>query len=183
MSAPKKQTLKNPVVRAFVIGISTGFGAGYLPKAPGTWGSLLGIPLGIAILNMSYSKAILLLLGLFIAFSYLAELASRHWQSGDPQKIVSDEIFGQALTFLGFKIFHFHPELMMKTPWGLSPSIGWLLVAFGLFRLFDITKPFPARIFDRHEGGLGIMADDGVAGLYAGLCIWMLCKIWITNPI
>ena len=143
--------------------IATGFGLGYLPKAPGTWGSLLGV---VLTLMASYSSAFLpLLFGLILVVSlaglWAAGRVAAHVGRKDPQIAVVDEVSGQLISYLGL-VFT-----------GTSLALNWqyLLAGFILFRVFDIWKPFPARRAESLPGGLGIMADDWVAGLYAALAL------------
>lgn len=140
----------SPLIKFFV----SGFGAGLLPKAPGTWGSLL------ALLLFWWVPAPLLpfiLLGLFFASWCFIALYLKANRTPDPQEIVIDEIIGQGLCFL------FVPHTV----------IGWS-IAFILFRFFDILKPFPVSWADQLQGplwieSLGILLDDIFAGIMAGI--------------
>jgi phosphatidylglycerophosphatase A len=142
--------------------IATGLGLGYLPKAPGTWGALLGVVGTLAIL--SAGAFLPLLLGLILAVSlvgvWAADRAAAHLQKKDPQTVVVDEVSGQLIAYLGLAI-----------PATFAVNWQYLLAGFILFRVFDIWKPFPARLAESLPGGLGIMADDWVAGLYAALAL------------
>jgi phosphatidylglycerophosphatase A len=131
------------------------FGCGLAPWAPGTVGSLGGLPLGIAIdwafggAALAVAAALLFALGWAVAHVHLQDGAD----SGDPQWIVVDEVVGQWLALAAVPL---HPLAV--------------LLAFGLFRLFDIAKPWPVSWADREVGGaLGIMLDDLLAGLYAAV--------------
>ena len=160
--------------------IATGFGLGYLPKAPGTWGSVGGAALA-ALLTWLFSQRTLQFarierdvgfwtigitpgyseyaVVLFVALLgvYAASRVARHTGSKDPQFVVIDEVSGQLLACITpFSVFNWKS----------------LLLGFILFRVFDIWKPFPARQAESLPGGLGIMADDWVAGLYAALALW-----------
>jgi phosphatidylglycerophosphatase A len=158
----------------FALGIAT-CGVGYLPIAPGTWGSLLAVALFlIARLGVSGQEgsvglafgpyafpAIGLLAILLVTFIgiWAASRTERVLRIKDPGKVVIDEVAGQwialwPLTFAGIG------------RWPLS-----VIIAFLLFRLFDIVKPYPARKMESLKGGLGIMADDLVAGAYAALLV------------
>ncbi len=150
--------------QAFAIG----FGAGRLPLAPGTWGALEGLALVFVIHRYIPSHSTLLLAGLCLVLGGLAILASdrvaRSLRIPDPQIVVADEIVGQMTCFL----------------W--VPVTTWTLIAgFVLFRLFDISKPFPAGRAEHLPGGLGIIADDLVAGLYAGI-ILKLVSVYLVHP-
>jgi phosphatidylglycerophosphatase A len=107
--------------------------------------------------------------------------ASRYWQQKDPQRVVIDEVSGQHLALVLGSVL----PIWWRTPNSWAPpqpgfityqsALGWkyLLLGFILFRVFDIWKPFPARQAESLAGGLGIMADDWVAGIYAALGIWV----------
>jgi len=144
--------------------ISTWFGCGYSPVAPGTVGSAAAI--GIAILIEHYAG------WRPPAFAALAVIVSAPaiWAAGetarqagmkDPQFIVVDEVAGQWLALAGAR------ALNLKANW-----IAWV-AAFLLFRLFDIWKPFPVRQLESLPGGVGIVADDLMAGLYAALVLFL----------
>ena len=131
--------------------IATGFGVGYLPKAPGTWGSLLALPIHYLIVTFAakplhYCAALLLI---FFAAVLSTGAAEKIIDKRDPGIVVADEIIGMLIALIG-------------TP----PKVWAWIVAFLLFRIFDILKPFPVRFFDkRFHGGLGIVLDDVAAGL------------------
>ncbi|MCW5200226.1 phosphatidylglycerophosphatase A [Desulfobulbus sp. F4] len=131
--------------------IATGAGSGYLPKAPGTWGSLIGVLLwfGLHRLDMSvYAAAVAVL---FAIGTLAAGAAEKIVDQGDPGIVVIDEIVGQLIALF------------------LAPAHPLAALAgFALFRFFDILKPFPVGWLDQHiHGGLGIMLDDVAAGLLA----------------
>ena len=134
---------------------ATGWGAGYLPLAPGTWGSLQGLVLLWLAYWASPDYFKILAGGLLILAVYPAVQASGRLARGrgreDPQEVVVDETLGQMLCLL-----------WVPAAW------EWHLAAFLLFRFCDIVKPFPVDRSERLPGGLGIVADDLVAGLYAG---------------
>lgn len=139
--------------------VATGFGTGYLPKAPGTWGSAAAVLLAIPILYLGGVAA--LAVGVLLATA-VGIHATRVYTdlSGekDPGPVVVDEFAGQWLALL-------------VCP--LEPL--WLLAGFAAFRLFDILKPPPARQIDRRmTGAVGVMLDDLVAGVYAALLVLAL---------
>ncbi|PIE56117.1 MAG: phosphatidylglycerophosphatase A [Desulfobulbus propionicus] len=138
--------------------IATGAGSGYLPKAPGTWGSLVGVLLWLPLVRLGpqvylISTAVLLVLG-----TAAAGAAEKIVDRGDPGLVVIDEIVGQLIAL------------------ALAPVTPVTVIAgFLLFRFFDILKPFPVNWLDTHiHGGLGIMLDDVAAGLYAFLFLRLL---------
>ncbi|RIK94469.1 MAG: phosphatidylglycerophosphatase A [Proteobacteria bacterium] len=139
--------------------IATWFGVGRLPKAPGTWGSLAALFLGVPILLQPHGAA-LLLTGSLIVFAVGIWAARTYAQSigvKDPKEVVVDEVAGQWLA------------LTVANPY--DPLT--LILAFALFRLFDILKPWPISVLDRRlPGGLGIMADDMAAGGVAALALY-----------
>jgi phosphatidylglycerophosphatase A len=193
------------------LAIATAFGLGYLPRAPGTFGSLGGLALamlpfwfmllgrmaggGIDIHSNGGSTIdpfifiqCLLAVGVALVGVWTAHQAAKYWRTKDPQRVVIDEVSGQQLALLlgGFWPWHAsqinilsydHPILWSSHPLGMNmailPNWKYLLLGFILFRVFDIWKPFPARQAESLPGGLGIMADDWIAGIYAalGLCI------------
>ena len=131
--------------------IATGFYSGYLPKAPGTWGSLVGVLLVFLLHALSLQTYLSVVAGLFIVGSFVAGEAEKILDDRDPGVVVIDEIVGMLITMIAVPV----------TP--LTMALGFIL-----FRVFDIAKPFPVNFFDQHfHGGLGIMLDDVVAGIYS----------------
>jgi phosphatidylglycerophosphatase A len=150
-------------------------GVGYLPLAPGTWGSLLAVGVyffaHIAFLNphidtpaavTSYvfvTGELVTIFAVTVVGIWAASRTERVLKIKDPGKVVVDEVAGQSIALLAVPLSTEH----------LWPV--WMLVAFILFRFFDIVKPYPARKFESLHGGLGIMADDVVAGVYAAIVV------------
>jgi phosphatidylglycerophosphatase A len=136
------------------IALATAGGAGFSPVAPGTAGSVVGVLvfLGIQALNGGayYLHAII---SIFIVGIWASSRVERLW-GHDAQRIVIDEVVGQMIA-LGIAAGRHR----------LSPF--YIVLGFALFRLFDIVKPFPIRRLERFKGGLGVIADDVGAGLYA----------------
>ncbi|MDO6426520.1 phosphatidylglycerophosphatase A [Thalassotalea sp. 1_MG-2023] len=138
--------------------LALGFGSGLIPKAPGTFGTLAAIPVFLLLAplpTMTYLAvvAVMALFGIYIC-SHAAKAAKVH----DHPAIVWDEIVGYLITM------------------ALIP-VSWksIIVGFLLFRLFDIIKPWPISLLDKHcHGGFGIMIDDIAAGLVAFLCMYFL---------
>jgi phosphatidylglycerophosphatase A len=143
--------------------LAAGGGLGYLPKAPGTFGSLLG-PVWIwAAQRVGITgPASLSVLGAvaFLIGTALSARAIRVSGSKDPQFVVCDE-------FLAFTWVY----LLVPVNWSTA------VVGFALFRLFDITKLGPVGWAERLPGGWGVMADDAVAGLLGGGCLWGLTRV------
>jgi len=144
------------------LAIST-WGVGYLPLMPGTFGSLVG--LGIFLLLGSLWLQVVAIVAITWVGIWAASRAERILGRKDPGKVVVDEVAGQMIALLPVWAF-------AHGPYKLS-----IMISFTLFRLFDIFKPYPARKFESLRGGLGIMADDLVAGVYAALVL-SLFALW-----
>ena len=147
--------------------VATFFGAGLLKPGPGTWGSVAALLIWAAYAWLAHPSALTLLIALLagIALTLVfgipaATIVERESGRQDPQFVVIDEVAGQWITLL------------------FTPA-DWrhALIALVLFRLFDITKPFPVRRLERLPAGWGIVFDDVAAGLYA-LGIASLLRIW-----
>ena len=131
--------------------IAYGFGSGLMPRAPGTAGSLLGLLLFIPALALPIVVQIAIIVLAFALGVFVSGKVAKLLAIKDPSGIVWDEFVGMWITML----------------W-LPHQWYWLLIAFALFRLFDIWKPWPVSVADREvAGGLGIMLDDVVAAVYA----------------
>jgi phosphatidylglycerophosphatase A len=131
--------------------IATGFYSGYLPKAPGTWGSLVGLLLFFLLHALSWQIYLAVVAGLLVVGTFAAGEAEKIMDRKDPGLVVIDEIVGMLITMIAIP----------ATP--LAMALGFIL-----FRIFDIWKPFPIHLIDqRFHGGLGIMLDDVVAGIYS----------------
>jgi phosphatidylglycerophosphatase A len=132
--------------------IALGFGAGLIPRAPGTFGTLLALPLAWALALFLPPLAIAFAaIPLFFLGVWACEVTGRHLGAADHGAMVWDEVVA------------FLPLAALA-----SASLVLQLVAFALFRLFDIWKPFPIRELERGvKGGLGVMIDDVVAAFYA----------------
>lgn len=138
--------------------IGSGGGAGYLPWAPGTWGSLVGVLLWLGLRKLPPLWYFSVVLALFLVGIAAAGAVEKILDRPDPGLVVIDEIVGQMIVLAAL---------------GPHPHPLWVLAAFGLFRFFDILKPFPVGWLDTHlHGGLGIMLDDAAAGLYGWLILW-----------
>lgn len=138
--------------------IATGFYSGYLPKAPGTWGSLVGLLLFFLLHALSLPVYLAVVAGLFVVGSFTAGEAEKILDNRDPGVVVIDEIVGMLITMIAVPV----------TP--LTIALGFIL-----FRVFDIAKPFPVNFFDqRFHGGLGIMLDDVVAGIYSLIILHLI---------
>lgn len=173
MKPPVAMTSKAASKPRLALAIATSLGLGYAPVAPGTFGSLAGIVvyalvrylLFLAIRSGTFSPLLggfwpeLLVAAMVAGAGVWAATCSEQFSARrDPQFVVIDEVSGQQLTYL----------------FALAP-LNWkyLLLGFILFRVFDIWKPFPARQAESLSGGLGIMADDWIAAIYAALGLWL----------
>ncbi len=159
MTSPpaKKPSTSNPVM----VFLATGFGSGYFPVAPGTAGSVVGVLLAWPLLALPIWGFVLATLACFALGVWVSDAAEAHFAAKDPGAIVIDEIAGAWVTLIA-----------------VTPTPLHLLLGFALFRLFDITKPFPCKWAERRfRGGLGVMADDIVAGVYAALLLQLLIRL------
>jgi phosphatidylglycerophosphatase A len=141
-----------------VLFLATGFNIGNIPLAPGTFGSILGLALCFVLAGLKLPLAVVCI-GLFIALAIrIAAEAEKLLKQKDPGCIVIDEIAGMAVTFVGL-------------PFNLTTA----LIGFIIFRILDISKPFPIRTLDKRvSGGVGIVIDDVVAGIFANLLLRLI---------
>ena len=140
--------------------IATGFYSGYLPKAPGTWGSLVGLLLFFLLHTLSLEIYLAVIASIFLLGTFAAGEAEKIMDHPDPGLVGIDEIVGMLITMIAI------------------PATPLLMVlGFILFRIFDIWKPFPVNFFDqRFHGGLGIMLDDIMAGIYSLIILHVLIR-------
>jgi phosphatidylglycerophosphatase A len=160
-------------------------GVGYLPIAPGTWGSLLAVGLYFLVRVSLFryptdtpslvgpygflAGELVVITGVTVIGIWAASRTERVLKVKDPQKVVVDEVAGQLMAFLPL-------PLTRIGPWPVL-----VVIAFLLFRFFDIVKPYPARRLESLHGGLGIMADDLVAGAYAAIVVAVMVALrWFT---
>lgn len=164
MSSSQLAKGKTPTDR-IAYAFATGLGAGFAPIAPGTIGSVEGVVIFLAVLalhpGLSASLVLLAILNVavFIGGVWASTRTCAITGLKDPGIIVIDEVSGQ---------------LIALTPLALWPlSIPAVVLGFLLFRLFDIFKPYPIRKLERLHAGLGVMADDVLAGIYAAVLLWL----------
>src|SRR2546429_6361525 len=145
-------------MRTLILFLATGAYSGYVPVASGTVGSLVALPLIFLSLHLWHLFPVLQVIVLVLAIisaCWVAGTAEQYLGEHDSGKIVVDEIVG----FLTATAL-------------LELTLQRLIIAFFLFRLFDILKPPPARYFDQHvPGGAGVVLDDVCAGIYANLIV------------
>lgn len=136
------------------LALATALGTGYVPVAPGTFGSLVGLVLWWL---LGPTNAVVQAAAIVIVFAlgaWSGTVAERHFKGTDPGPVVLDEVLGMMITLF------------------LNP-VGWsgAIIGFLLFRVADIIKPYPANKLEALHGGLGIMADDAMAAVYSNLAL------------
>jgi len=149
------------LTRIAALAIATVFGIGYVPFASGTFGSAAGLLLW-RVLPASITVQAVAILMLFAVGAWCGTAAERHFGRTDPGQVVIDEVMGMLITLF------------------MNP-VGWrgAAAAFVLFRIADVIKPYPARQLERLHGGVGVMADDGMAAIYANLALRVV--IWLAG--
>ena len=144
--------------------ISSGFFLGYIPFMPGTFGTMLGV---IFFLFLSNFLGNFLILGifLFVLFSiFIADFSEKNiFKIKDAKEIVIDEICGIMVAMYGLRN---------------NLTLIYVLIAFLLFRFFDIIKPFPIKKLQKLNGGVGIVIDDFIAGIYTYLLIYFFSSLF-----
>lgn len=135
------------------VAMATSLGVGYVPVAPGTFGSLVGLLLWWLLPKDPLTQGVVIV-AVTVLGIWSAGLAERHFNGSDPGPVVIDEVMG-----------------VLVTLW-MNP-VGWqgAVAGFLLFRLFDVLKPYPANRLEALHGGLGIMADDAMAAVYANVAL------------
>lgn len=138
---------------SLALAIATCLGLGYAPVAPGTFGSLAGLLLWVVLPESPFIQIFAIALS-FAAGVWASAAAERHFRATDPGPVVIDEVMGMLVTLF------------------LVP-VSWpgAIIAFLWFRIFDVIKPYPANRLERLPGGIGIMADDFMAAVYANLAL------------
>ncbi|PHM28159.1 phosphatidylglycerophosphatase A [Xenorhabdus budapestensis] len=139
--------------------LATGFGSGLSPIIPGTMGSVVAIPFWLLLVQLpQWGGWLAILLGTIIG-CVICQKAADAMQVEDPGCVVWDEFIGMWITLMAIPVLNWQ----------------WVLVAFVVFRIFDMWKPWPIRWFDRYvKGGVGIMLDDIIAAIFAVIVIWLL---------
>ena len=151
------------MTRLPALALATALGVGYVPFAPGTFGSAVGLLLW-AVLPASAGAQAIAIVALFVLGSWSGSVAERHFGRTDPGQVVIDEVMGMLITLF------------------LNP-VGWkgAFAAFLFFRVADVIKPYPANRLEHLPGGVGVMADDGMAAIYANLtlraCLWFSSRL------
>jgi phosphatidylglycerophosphatase A len=135
------------------LAVATALGVGYVPVASGTFGSAAGLVLWAVLPSTLVVQATAIVV-LLVVGSWSGSVAERHFGRTDPGEVVVDEVMGMLLTLF-------------------LTGVGWIgaVAGFFLFRIFDIVKPFPARRLEHLPGGVGVMADDAMAAIYANIAL------------
>ena len=141
--------------------IATSLGLGYAPVAPGTVGSAAGLVVWALLPHTAAAQAVAILV-VFVLGSWSGTVAEHHFGKTDPGQVVIDEVMGMLITLF------------------LNP-VGWTgaLVGFLLFRVADVIKPWPANRLEALPGGVGVMADDGMAAIYANVALRLV--LWSSG--
>ena len=151
-----REIIKKPAVL-----LACGLGSGLIPKAPGTFGTIAAIPLYLLMQPLPLLNYLILTFAFFVVGIWLSAEAIKVFKRDDPSEVVWDEVVGLLVT-------------MIAAPAGLL----WVLLGFVLFRIFDIWKPWPVSLADKKlHGGLGIMLDDVIAGIYALIVLQVIAFI------
>jgi phosphatidylglycerophosphatase A len=147
------------------LAIATVCGVGYVPLAPGTFGSAVGLLLWWVLPASPYVQGASIVV-LFAVGSWSGSVAERHFGRTDPGQVVIDEVMGMLITLF------------------LIP-VGWrgALAGFLLFRVADVIKPYPANRLEALHGGIGVMADDAMAAVYANVALRVAIALgnWIIG--
>lgn len=152
------RSLMNQILLFFATGLSLG----HVPVAPGTFGSLWGLPLAFGLRAISEHPAVLAGSGivLFLIGIPICNAGIQHYRSNDPKRVVFDEIAAFPFVFL-----------LVPVTWGTA------VVGFALFRLFDILKPWPVSRLEKFPDAWGVMLDDLAAGVIAGGVLTLLWRV------
>jgi phosphatidylglycerophosphatase A len=138
--------------------MASGFGSGLSPYAPGTAGSAAALIPWLGLRELPMPVVVLVIVVAFVVGVWASNVVIERLRISDPGVIVWDEFVGQWITLL--------PLLIWPAHW------VWMLAGFFLFRLFDVWKPWPCSWADRRvKGGFGVMLDDALAGVYAGVVL------------
>jgi phosphatidylglycerophosphatase A len=137
----------------FALAVATVFGVGYVPVASGTFGSAAGL-LAWMMLPPSPVVQAVAIVAIFAAGSIAGNIAERHFGRTDPRQVVLDEVVGMLITLF-----------LIPASWKNA------IIGFLLFRVFDIIKPYPSNRLELLPGGVGVMADDAMAAIYANIAL------------
>lgn len=150
--------MSNTKQKIIVFWATWGF-IGFSPLAPGTFGSLAALSVCYFIGRLDAVQGLIMIAAFIVVATWIAHEAEKIFGHQDPGQVVIDEVCGMAMAM-----------------WGLPFTPLFVAGGFALFRLFDIIKPFPIRWFDKKvSGGLGIVSDDVIAGIFANALLRLLC--------
>ncbi len=151
----------SPLTSRIILAVARLEPSGCMPFAPGTWGSLFSVFLALFLfLPLPFWARIVSLFVIFGLGVWVSTIGAQILQKKDPSEIVIDELVGQWIVLLPLGAFVMTPNYILQ-----------LLIAFALFRFFDILKPYPIKTLEEiFPDGLGIMADDVLAGIYGLIC-------------
>jgi phosphatidylglycerophosphatase A len=149
----------------FFLFIATGFGVGYSPIVPGTFGTIVAIPIFLFLSQIPFPLYELTTVAFFFFSTWISDQAQTYWGKRDHPRIVIDEIMGFLITML----------------WVPKRAL-FIILGFLLFRFFDIVKPPPIRLAERVKGGYGVVLDDVIAGVYANI-ILQIVRLFIKSPL
>ena len=156
---PGGDRIPGPRSRIPALAIATVLGIGYIPIAPGTFGSAAGLLVWAIVPSSAAAQGVAIAV-VFVVGAWSGSIAEHHFATTDPRQVVIDEVMGMLIT-------------LYLNPVGRAGAAG----AFLLFRLADIVKPFPANRLERLPGGIGVMADDGMAAIYANLALRLILAV------
>jgi phosphatidylglycerophosphatase A len=169
----------------FAYALAIGLGTGLSPIAPGTVGSVLGLATSVLLVQLNWWLLPAFALLSSVLGIWICGTAARLIGSNDPGVVVWDEIAGVSIACCGWLFIHPHSPVW-KTGWASNWSLDlnstWtaIVLTFTLFRLLDILKPWPIMWLDENlHGGLGIMADDLLAGLISALLVVALMRVFV----
>lgn len=171
-------TFGRPVTGRFrdeiVVWLARGFDTGLLPKGPGTWGSLVGVVWVLVLVSTKRLELYLLgtLIGV-VASVWICDRAEKILKQHDPSSVVLDEIIALPICFMPWVIHLWLPTHTMPSASAFFADGAWFgtMAIFALFRLFDIWKPGPIGKIQKLSGGLGVTADDVLAGVATALIV------------
>ena len=159
--AEAESTRRGSFIQHIVVIFSTGLYTGYSPIAPGTVGTILAVPLYLALSRLSPVSYGITVVAFLLMACWMAWMAEPVFRKPDSRHIVIDEVAGFLVT-MSF----------------LPPTARHMLLGFALFRLFDIVKPFPIRRLEGLKGGYGVVADDVMAGIYGNVAVRVCIFLW-----
>ena len=142
--------------------LALGFGSGLAPRAPGTFGTLVAVPLAVALKQLPVTGQLAVIVLAFLLGVWICDRVGKRLGVTDHGAMVWDEFVGYWLAVL-----------LVPGSW------PWLLAGFVLFRFFDILKPWPIRVLEKRlPGGLGVMFDDVIAGVMAGAVLLLAARFF-----